>query len=255
MNYIRIGMYVDGIDVNYWKRVNFITLDSECIEGKATDPIHVMFNGFPAGQDTVTEFMFSDVMKLKNNSLPTTTSCGSSIGEIKIIIHEATISYGTFKNVSKSAQPSRESNAQDIKPVGRPSVVTSSGKVISGKEIFKPLEKWSNVSNEPFKTIILRYHTRSKLDFLLDVVSQGGDIITEEPSLTRKRKIEGFVDLTTEETEPDKHQAPVNVEDEVVSVPIIKTIAIADLTDDDNLDRTGADTSIIRWSTVTTTKY
>lgn len=99
---LRVGLFVDGNDVQYWKRID---LSEESILPKDPNvPVSATFWGFKKNVTDMRSFVFA---KLKEPSSSSSSSSGgsngsdstsSSIGSLHVVIYEASVIGGTFEN-------------------------------------------------------------------------------------------------------------------------------------------------------------
>lgn len=165
--HLRLGLFVDGTDVNYWKRLDLS--DEKYLPKDFSLPISSIFWGFKKNTSEIRSFTFS-----KPQVSPSFASSSgvkeSEYGTIKLVIFEARLVEGIFHNncgIHEVPSHVRLSNAEDRKFWKQPSLVTSSGrKIESEREKFVPLMRWENISSSPLATMVLRYHTEDCLAFL-----------------------------------------------------------------------------------------
>ena len=153
-----------------------------------------------------------------NNTIQNTTS---QIGQIKVIIHEAILKDGLFDNkcgkpssTPLTNDPTNTSNTNNTNTNTKfwmqPSVGTSAGRAVTGKDEFKPVAKWENKSSIPTQTILLKYHTQLNYDLLYKHSLQLKTRKLNEPQLTPSSTIPllkrmrydeqtNTVDLTTDD--------------------------------------------------------
>ena len=162
--YIRVGIYVDDIDVNYWKRID---LSNESL--LPTDvhvPVSASFWGFKKSADDMRGFVFampSVVTEL--SQLPALQPAHRALGTIKVVIYEAKIVGGTFENRPGCHElPPGQSICEGKKFWQQASVATNAGQKLSeDREAFNPLTRWANKSPVPLATMLLNYHTQSMI--------------------------------------------------------------------------------------------
>lgn len=251
--YLRLGLFIDGVDVNYWKRVDFTTLNASRTED---EPIAVFFYGFSKSQTEMTSFVFSQLSSTSTSSYSLSgNNDTSSLGNIRLVVYEAEVTYGTHANISRGVTVAEGSVKEDTKLWHRPSVATTAGKALTGKETFQPLEKWANKSNTPIKSMTLKYHTIE----MLTVLEELSKNVNFREDVSKKRKFDdagtrGEIDSTFDNV-PTQDYTLGNSSDQtqytrlnpdIVCIPVVKEIPLLDLSslgDDDSIDG-------LQWSTV-----
>ena len=247
--YLRLGLFIDGVDVNYWKRVDFTAL-SDTPKSK-DEPISVFFYGFSKTQTEMTSFVFatpSPPSSSSSSNLSTTEN--SSLGNIVLVVYEADVSSGTHANVSKSVTLSDTSVNDDTKLWRRPSVTTTAGKSLVGKETFQPLGKWINKSKTPMKSITLKYHTKEMLNVLQHLSK---DFSFKEDD-SKKRKLEEMKNNASADQDfsfRGLEGQSIKLNNDIVCVPVVKEIPMLDLTTIDDDESTAG----LQWTTVKKTMF
>ncbi len=234
--YLRIGLYVDGHDVNYWKRIDgsAVSADSEVIGAK--------FWGFKKSGNEIKGFQVAPVSVSGSGRM---FSSESEVGQIKAVIYEAEVTEGVFDNVGKFCEPpSSTVFSETQKFYSIPSVTTVAGRSYDQREVFKPILRWRNKSDVPISTVILRYHTRQIVSLLNDITAE--DVGVSDTN-SRKRPRD---EISTDAVDA----VSSNENGDVEIVPIVKHIPILDLTasDADNVD---ASSPAPRWTVTTVTRY
>jgi hypothetical protein len=105
---LRVGLFVDGIDVQYWKRID---LSEESILPKDPNiPVSATFWGFKKNVTDMRSFIFAKLNEPSSSSSSRSiSSSGSSnssatdgtsisIGSLHVVIYEAEVIGGTFEN-------------------------------------------------------------------------------------------------------------------------------------------------------------
>ena len=90
--YIRVGLYIDGVDVQYWKR-----LDMTDSAASISNCVTASFWGFKRDSNDLRSFIFA------NPSFQDSSSSSVSdkpLGQIRVVIHEAEVVEGIFHNKS-----------------------------------------------------------------------------------------------------------------------------------------------------------
>ena len=165
---MRIGLFVDGCDVNYWKRV-----DSSLNEN--SDFMSAKFMGFKKNTTELLAFVFASPTAVSNkSSLSSSSLLSSSLGSIRVVFHEAYIKGGLFHNNVAFHEPPSSSDASYISQDGKkvhqlPSVATRAGAKVSTAEPFNPLVTWLNVTKEPQKELTFSIHSESVLRLIKQV--------------------------------------------------------------------------------------
>jgi hypothetical protein len=92
--YMRVGLFVDSLDVQYWKRLDLTTQ-----EMRSATSVTASFWGFKKDSSNLNAFVFSNPSLSSGDSYSAQLS---EVGQIKAIIHEAVVGEGVFQNVSGS---------------------------------------------------------------------------------------------------------------------------------------------------------
>ena len=236
---MRVGLFVDGIDVNYWKR-----LDCDCL-GSSEPYICTTFWGFKKNATELKAFVFSQPGIRKEQSFKDITE--KPLGQLKVVVYEAVRSVGIFDNRSGNHDvPASSSISDGRKFWQQASAVTQGGRTIeSSKEKFDPIPRWANKSFEPLNTIICEYHTNDMLDFLenFSEKTNSSNASVNDPvnsryaiasSLSMKRELE--VDSNTESLSPKRrNDTEINpTQDDIKFLPVTKIVPLLDLTEEEN---------------------
>ena len=246
--YLRIGLYCDGQDVNYWKRLDL------------TDPtlpeyVSAKFHGFQRSTEDIRQFKFatpgfdsgvdSSQRKGKGDEKP--------LGAIRVVFYEAAIVGGDYENkASLKAVPGIEIITGDKKFWQVASLTTTAGRQLDmEKQKYNVLERWKNKTTEPMKEMVLKYHQSHVLDFI-EQLSQDNknsgdnknnngnnhgnvDIKFED----KKRKGDGVKKgkgSAAESKKPKRRVIEDEDEDEIQALPTpVKVVPMLDLTDEDAL--------------------
>lgn len=266
--YLRFGLYVDGIDVQYWKRLDLSNEHDLPSDPKV--PVIVKFWGFKQNVSELRSFVFTtpsyDGEVTSTSSSVAAAAAAPHVqqnaGRLKIVIYEARVTTGDFNNqqAAKQIQPATTFAAGNVKLLDQASMVTSTGQRIANeKEVFAPLQRWANVSTEPLQTIELHYHSRSMLRILANLTAQkkgqagalnGGDDSMGDTS-SRKRSLESSspkdetddghgkqrrlgadFDPFTLNNGGGKHKDADDSDEDVVVVQKVVVAPLLDLTDD-----------------------
>lgn len=177
--YLKFGLYVDGIDVQYWKRLDLS--NEKLLPTDKSAPVSTCFWGFKRTSEDIRAFKFAapqNVVKVQKQDVhnrdvhtsdvrtqdnPTEHSSvrSHSLGSVKLVVYEAEQTTGWMKNQNGNhktpdAPPVIDPNSKFWKQA---SVATCTGsKVENDKEKFIPLLKWKNKTVEPCATLLLQYH-------------------------------------------------------------------------------------------------
>jgi hypothetical protein len=232
--FLRFGLFIDGVDVQYWKRLD-LSNDAE-LPKELHIPVCSKFWGFKQKVNELKSFMFSkavtngavDATKL---ALPPTDRRGT----IRVVIYEARIVGGTFHNQNNPRNLTVGGTSSSNKPLEQASVVTSVGDAVSSeKEKFLPLERWENCSGTPMKTIDIYYHDRNTLNLL----KQTARFKRPETVAPISSNINSSVDEQASAKRPRSQEDTAAEDEEEVfeGVAIIRRkveVPMLDLTDDD----------------------
>lgn len=162
-DYLRLGLFIDGHDVNYWKRMDLTASGGQKMVSAA-------FQGWKKNTVDLRAFQFALPALATPQDAPTLKAEMSNkpLGQIKIVVHEATLSIGTFENKSGFHEmPGAQKVSEDKKFWQQASVTTTAGRHIdSEKEKFTPLPVWKNISATPNYELVLNYHTVEMVNFI-----------------------------------------------------------------------------------------
>lgn len=174
---LRIGLYVDGNDVQYWKRIDLTKVS--LLPTAPDEPVSATFWGFKKNVADIRSFQFAAA---KTTSTAESSSSlhpdTKSVGQIRAVIYEAMVIGGTFENKNGIHEVPESLNIpDDVKFWQQASLTTNAGRKIPDKvEQFDPLEKWINVGplSNPLQEITLFYHTEATLDCILNMTKPNG---------------------------------------------------------------------------------
>lgn len=201
---MRVGLYVDGVDVQYWKRLDLSLISERGGQLAASSSVHTIFHGFKKSNNDLRSFVFAKTLATSFPSSSTDHINNSSFGTIKVVIYEAIQVEGVYQNVGgKYEVPGQHSVNVDGKFYKQPSVTTMAGRNIAETEKFIPLLRWQNKSDIPLTTLSLFYHTHEMIRFLRlfhETSSPGEQPSSLEQSERGKRKYQEIVDLTDDST-------------------------------------------------------
>lgn len=233
---IKIGLYVDGVDVHYWKRVDLSSID-------AGRPAEVQFWGFKQKTDDLKAFVFSSPKCTQSLSVNAVPSSDNALGQLQVVIFEAEETTEVFPNqVNTSAAPSEHYVSESKKFWQQASLGTCGGRSLQ-KEIFKPIVRWNNVSLEPAKILFISYHTKDMLTLMQQFEGTTSDSRQTSSSSAISTSLSGtsnkrLIDLTDEHGDSEfdscsKAQRQDD-DDEVRVVSVEKEIPMVDISGNEN---------------------
>lgn len=233
--FLRFGLYIDGADVQYWKRLD-LSNDAD-LPKELHIPVCSKFWGFKKNANELKSFMFSKATS--NGSVETNKPAvlpADRRGTIRVVIYEARIVGGTFHNQNNPRNLAMDGASSSNKPLEQASVVTSTGDAVSSeKEKFIPLERWENISGTPLKTIDIHYHDRSTLNLLKQTARFKRPEIVESVASSSHSTIDEH--SSAKRPRSQEENTPAEDEEEVSEgVAIIRRkveVPLLDLTDDD----------------------
>ena len=184
---LRIGLYVDGNDVQYWKRIDLTK--ANLLPTASNSPVSATFWGFKKNVTDIRSFQFAtpkiSTAAESSSSAQSDTKC---LGQIHAVIYEAMVFGGTFENKNGiHGVPEDCSLPENKKFWQQPSLSTSAGRKIPDKiEQFDPLEKWVNIGplSDPLHAMTLFYHTESTLNCIeaLSVLNENSNSGIKRPA-------------------------------------------------------------------------
>jgi len=195
--YLRFGLFVDGVDVQYWKRIDLS--DEELLPTNPLEPVSSRFWGFKKNVNDIRSFVFS-VPDTTTNSYAHSAEDYKCLGSVKLEVYEACVTYGTYENQSGQFEaPSTQQIGESAKFWQQASLTTAAGRKIElEKEKFLPLPRWKNLRKVPDEVLVLQYHTASMMDFL----EEHQHTLKEEPiqssSSNNKKRKKVVYDLTSD---------------------------------------------------------
>lgn len=207
-DYLRFGLYVDGVDVQYWKR-----LDLSKQHGTHTT-LTLKFWGFKKNVNEIRSFVFARPGIASSSQSPPNHT--QPLGRVKLVVYEARIVGGTFNNlVGVHEVPTTHQVGDNEKVARQASVATVAGSMVeAGREKFIPnLNRWENVSATPLATLELKYHTELALKLLRDVQSENKNkrpivLAPDTEEIKRARNTENEEDIGFEIVQREK-QLPI----------------------------------------------
>ena len=239
--FLRVGLFIDGIDVGYWKRLDLSS------KGYSTTPVSAIFWGFKENTDTLRSFVFAETTVVEDDSM-TTPARVANLGTIRLVFHDAFLTSGTYDNISGVSLNISDANVSESKKFWKRASLTTlpGGKIESGKESFMPLQRWQNVSQQPFLVYNFNYHT-SELVTSIELIkaTQVGvkRNLPDSPSSGSKKQ-SNFIDLSGEkdvsdlQTNGHENISAVVAEEVIINdadvhyIEVEKIIPIVDITDE-----------------------
>lgn len=251
--------YVDGQDVQYWKR-----LDSSQLFNNS-NKIESMFHGFKKDTNDLRSFVFASPISTSNSSDLKNINQHQTqpLGSIKVVIFEAIQVEGIIQNSGgKYEVPGQTKVSIDGKFLQQPSITTVGGRNITEVEKFVPLLRWKNKTDIPMITLNLYYHSPEMIRFLTlyhntptTNLSNNNNINNNNNNRSEKRKFDEIIDLTEEEatinTSNDQSFERVNsttsfphsnysihsveiANDDIEILTVVKEIPVVDITTEDD---------------------
>jgi hypothetical protein len=189
---IKIGLYIDGVDVQYWKRVDLNEVES--------DKVEVSFWGFKQNTSDLKAFVFSEPVNNSSSFNSAKHEDNSSLGQIKVVIFEAEGMQEIFSNTVHAGEaPSAHYLSSDKKFWQQASLTTRGGRNLQ-KESFHPIVKWKNTSSHPAKTLIINYHTPEMLKLKESIEINSS---TSSSSASSHHQT-GVIDLSKDDEDPSQ---------------------------------------------------
>lgn len=156
-SYLRLGLYIDGYDVQYWKRVEFTdpfansNSDSNSSNSSRNNnnihseiPVVSKFWGFKNNTSDIHSFTFAEPVQ----SLEPYRTHSKPLGSIKLVIYEAKVTTGVFNNTVKAGEiPTSIGNVYEGKKFWKQaSVTTTAGRLLDKTgEQFLPVVRWTKI--------------------------------------------------------------------------------------------------------------
>ena len=236
-SYVKVGCFVDGIDVNYWKRIDFSTNRDNFVD--------VSFWGFKQDVQTVKAFVFS-VPKATALGNQSTSDENISLGQIRVVFFEAEPVAEVFTNsIPSSTAPTSHFISDSKKFWQQASLTTTSGRSIE-KESFKPISRWNNLHKDPNKTVIVNYHTSDMFHMMKKFEAHESQTMQSSMSSSSSSNQRTIVDLSNDSEEDEtstSSKSRNNVfgceeqekEEEVIIIPIIKHVPMLDISGEDEV--------------------
>jgi hypothetical protein len=178
--YLRFGLYVDGVDVQYWKRIDLS--NEKLLPSNPALPVSSRFWGFKKNLTEMLAFTFTAPVTNGSRAAGAQTGNTDNLGTIRLVVYEAQVTNGVYDNQSGYGEaPAQRTIGESAKFWQQASVTTTAGRPIClDQEKFSPLPRWSNISKIPLEMLVLRYHTLSMIDFLAEfrhrLVPDGGGV-------------------------------------------------------------------------------
>lgn len=232
-NCLRVGLYCDGMDVKYWKRLDMSNPD------KLPHYVTAKFMGFKKSSQDLRAFVFSTpAIDSHNQTSAPIKGNDKQLGQIKVVFHEAVLIGGVFdNNTSVNEVPTAPDLISENKKFWeQASITTTAGrKITNQKEVFVPLIKWANTSHEPCKTLLLYYHSRQVIEFLQSMENNNSNN-------NRKEKRKSVTSAVTNDDDDDNNDD----NDEIEVHQPAKIAHILDLTNSDDENEASTRT----WETI-----
>jgi hypothetical protein len=184
---IKVGLYVDGVDVQYWKRIDLSTVPDDA---QATE---VKFWGFKQKTEDLKAFVFSSPKCTESYAAIPDGSRDNFLGQIQAVLFEAVATTEVFSNIVNTASAPTEHFVSDSKKFWQQASLGTCGGRSVEKEAFKPILRWNNASKEPMKTLVLSYHTKDMWELMQRF--EKDTPVSNSSSSTKKR----VIDLTDED--------------------------------------------------------
>ncbi len=226
-NAVKVGLYIDNVDVQYWKR-----LDLRC----DFDATEVIFWGFKQSRSEIKTFVMATPKDLPETKGKKTQQIEEdSLGQIRVVFFEAEVTEDVFSNaVESSVVPRGHHLSENKKFWQQASVVTNAGRDVN-KEKFEPIVKWTNISSSPCRTIIINYHTREMLRVMKSIEEDSGSILGK-----RNFDKNEVVDLTSYNDKDVENTVKdiitdQNEQDGITFMPVTKSVPLLDITGDDEV--------------------
>ncbi len=268
--YLRFGLYVDGIDVQYWKRLDLNVLSNNQPNSSSSSSgalcVSSHFYGFKKNHEELRSFKI-DVPSTLSGATNSFDNSSSAVGSIKVVVYAARVTEGVYDNRGGYHEiPNHHQISEHKKFWQQASVATTGGtKISSDREKFNPLIRWENLTKDPIETILCYYHSPGTILLLKDIYNS-----METPPLIGKRRIHDLqmsrldsrkkstVDMLNDSSIGSKYQnteGPNEGDDDasVETVPDVslvvkpKVVQMCDLTKDGDIETGGMwSTKIIR---------
>lgn len=163
MNYVRIGLFVDDVDVNYWKRLDVTDSAKLAQLPDPTGPVTATFWGFKKSNSDIRTFVFA-MPKMDGDGAP---DAHNALGTIRVEIFEAVVTQGVFDNQSGCYEVPAENHVSGSQKFWKQASVATVGgrKLEASVERFAPLTRWANASKKPID-MVLKYHSPGTIQAL-----------------------------------------------------------------------------------------
>lgn len=195
--YLRFGLFVDGVDVQYWKRIDLS--DDALLPTNPLEPVSSRFWGFKKNVNDIRSFVFS-VPDTSTNSYAHSAEEYKCLGSVKLEVYEACVTYGTYENQSGQFEaPSTQQIGESAKFWQQASLTTAAGRKIElEKEKFLPLPRWKNLRKVPDEVLVVQYHTASMMDFLEENLDKLKDETKKSNDSSGAKRKKVVYDLTSD---------------------------------------------------------
>lgn len=203
---MRVGLYVDGHDVQYWKRLDTSATKTD----SDVTCVSTTFWGFKKSSTEIHAFTFATPDTVSS------TESSSSVGKIEVVIYEAEVVGGINENTSgQYGVPKSQTVGGDKKFYMQASVGTTGGRKLENIEKFDPLLRWTNKHSHPIASLVLSYHTLDMLHLIENIRRE-----SVKASVLGKRSAEIIAQTDTDDC------------DEVAVIPVVRKYELVDLTDE-----------------------
>lgn len=229
--HIKVGLFIDGIDVQYWKRLDLseIKINDKC-------PAEVTFWGFKQDTQHVKAFIFAlPVSKsVCNTTIKTSTSNEDSLGQVRVVFYEAQVTQEVFQNIIPTSRgaPTEHVISESKKFWQQASLSTTCGRSVQ-HDSFKPIVRWNNLYKEPSKILVVNYHTPEMFKMMRN--------FEDAPSSSSSKRV--MVDLSNDcddDKQLLKSQKTKTTEDEtnedIQIMPTIKHVPMLDISGENEED-------------------
>ena len=213
---LKVGLYIDGIDCGYYKRVSY---------SKALPHHHSTvaceFTGFRTEGNRVRAFVVSNTIGSSDMNI-NESSTSNNVGNIKVTFNMAKATENVFENRSTSREVPGASKLVDNnqKYFKQAKYSTGAGRTLNMS--FTTTKQWVNINSLPDKTITMKYQKTDIIEALAAALITSSSSPSESATGVVKRvREEGsnnnspskskraiMVDLTGEEEEVQEVEAP-----------------------------------------------
>lgn len=247
---VRVGLYVDGVDVQYWKRLD--TTDPSKTPAEMNLPVTATFWGFKKSNNDIRAFVFT-APKTASNEYGDEPAVELNLGNIKAEIFECRPVGGVFDNKSGCYEvPYAHSVQEGQKFWKQASLGTTGGRQLANIEKFSPLIRWENVTDKPCEVIHYQYHSAGVLMALTNIADSADTASSDQADSSKRMRSEGVdlgsqakrqvtVDLCDDTPKPSDDTTAdedVVLQQNIQEVSVSTEVAVVDLCDDDEVSGT-----------------